>query len=91
MSSSDTVLQTCDLRMAFGGLKIFDRLNFSLRRGERHAVIGPNGAGKSTFVNLVTGLLKPTAGRLLLEGRDAKALEKWSQKISETIKKQIGA
>jgi len=68
--SAEAVLQTVDLRMAFGGLKIFDRLNFSLRRGERHAVIGPNGAGKSTFVNLVTGLLKPTAGALLLEGRD---------------------
>lgn len=68
--SSETVLQTVDLRMAFGGLRIFDKLNFSLRRGERHAVIGPNGAGKSTFVNLVTGLLKPTGGALLLEGRD---------------------
>jgi len=71
--STDTVLQTCDLRMAFGGLKIFDKLNFSMRRGERHAVIGPNGAGKSTFVNLVTGLLKPTGGKLLLEGRDVTA------------------
>jgi len=68
--SDEAVLQTVDLRMAFGGLKIFDKLNFSLRRGERHAVIGPNGAGKSTFVNLVTGLLKPTGGALLLEGRD---------------------
>jgi branched-chain amino acid transport system ATP-binding protein len=68
--SSEAVLQTVDFRMAFGGLKIFDKLNFSLRRGERHAVIGPNGAGKSTFVNLVTGLLKPTSGALLLEGRD---------------------
>ena len=68
--SSETVLQTVDLRMAFGGLRIFDKLNFSLRGGERHAVIGPNGAGKSTFVNLVTGLLKPTGGALLLEGRD---------------------
>jgi branched-chain amino acid transport system ATP-binding protein len=68
--SSEAVLQTVDLRMAFGGLKIFDKLNFSLRRGERHAVIGPNGAGKSTFVNLMTGLLKPTGGALLLEGRD---------------------
>ncbi|NPT54921.1 ABC transporter ATP-binding protein [Paraburkholderia elongata] len=68
--SADIVLQTRDLKMAFGGLKIFDRLNFSMRRGERHAIIGPNGAGKSTFVNLVTGLLKPTAGHLLLDGRD---------------------
>jgi branched-chain amino acid transport system ATP-binding protein len=67
---TDTVLQAKDLHMAFGGLTIFNRLNFSMQRGERHAVIGPNGAGKSTFVNLVTGLLKPIGGRLLLEGRD---------------------
>jgi branched-chain amino acid transport system ATP-binding protein len=70
MNAADIVLQTQDLRMAFGGLRIFDKLNFSMRRGERHAVIGPNGAGKSTFVNLVTGLLKPTGGKLLLDGRD---------------------
>ncbi|MDD3785365.1 MAG: ABC transporter ATP-binding protein [Hydrogenophaga sp.] len=70
---ADTVLETVDLQMAFGGLKIFERLNFSLRRGERHAVIGPNGAGKSTFVNLVTGVLKPVAGRLMLDGRDITA------------------
>ena len=70
MSTDSRPRRPVDLRMAFGGLKIFDKLNFSMRRGERHAVIGPNGAGKSTFVNLVTGLLKPTGGELLLEGRD---------------------
>jgi branched-chain amino acid transport system ATP-binding protein len=64
------VLQTRQLRMAFGGLTIFKGLDFALRRGERHAVIGPNGAGKSTFVNLVTGLLRPTGGELLLDGQD---------------------
>ena len=54
------VLETRDLHMAFGGLVVFENLNFSLRRGERHAIIGPNGAGKTTFVSLVTGLLRPT-------------------------------
>ena len=54
--SADTVLATRDLHMAFGGLVVFDKLNFELKRGERHAIIGPNGAGKTTFVNLVTGL-----------------------------------
>ena len=68
--SADVVLQTRGLSMAFGGLKVFSDLDFSLTRGERHAVIGPNGAGKSTFVALVTGLLTPTAGAVLLEGRD---------------------
>jgi branched-chain amino acid transport system ATP-binding protein len=64
------VLETRGLRMAFGGLSVFTGLDFALTRGERHAVIGPNGAGKSTFVGLVTGLLRPTGGQVLLEGRD---------------------
>jgi branched-chain amino acid transport system ATP-binding protein len=68
--TAGVVLETADLQMAFGGLKIFEGLNFSMLRGERHAVIGPNGAGKSTFVNVMTGLLKPTGGRLLLDGKD---------------------
>ncbi|MBV8746988.1 MAG: ABC transporter ATP-binding protein [Xanthobacteraceae bacterium] len=55
--------------MAFGGLVVFERLNFALERGERHAIIGPNGAGKTTFVSLVTGLLQPTAGDVLFNGR----------------------
>ena len=71
--NAGVVLQTTDLQMAFGGLKILEGLNFSMLRGERHAVIGPNGAGKSTFVNLVTGLLKPTGGKLLLDGNDVTA------------------
>ena len=63
------VLETRDLHMAFGGLVIFDRLNFALRHGERHAIIGPNGAGKTTFVGLVTGLLKPKSGDVFFDGR----------------------
>ncbi len=66
---SDVVLETRDLRKAFGGLIVFDRLNFTLGRGERHAIIGPNGAGKSTFVSLVTGLLQPTAGEIIFNGQ----------------------
>ncbi|CAN5428546.1 ABC transporter ATP-binding protein [soil metagenome] len=68
--SADIVLQTRGLSMAFGGLKVFSGLEFSMTRGERHAVIGPNGAGKSTFVGILTGLLSPTAGEVLLDGKD---------------------
>ena len=68
--SADIVLQTRGLSMAFGGLKVFSGLEFSLTRGERHAVIGPNGAGKSTFVGILTGLFSPTAGEVLLDGQD---------------------
>ncbi len=66
---SDTVLATRGLHMAFGGLMVFDHLDFSLKQGERHAIIGPNGAGKTTFVSLITGLLRPVSGDVLLDGR----------------------
>ena len=68
--SADIVLQTRGLSMAFGGLKVFNSLDFAMTRGERHAVIGPNGAGKSTFVAIVTGLLSPTAGSVHLDGKE---------------------
>jgi branched-chain amino acid transport system ATP-binding protein len=66
--SDQPVLETRGLRMAFGGLVVFENLDFTLRRGERHAIIGPNGAGKTTFVSLVTGLLRPTDGEVLFNG-----------------------
>ena len=66
---SDTVLETRALGMAFGGLVVFTALDFALKRGERHAIIGPNGAGKSTFVSLVTGLLRPSAGEVVFNGK----------------------
>ena len=67
---ADLVLQTRDLRKSFGGLSVLEGIDFELARGERHAIIGPNGSGKSTFVNLVTGLLPPTSGTIMLFGRD---------------------
>jgi branched-chain amino acid transport system ATP-binding protein len=67
--SNSPILEARDLHMAFGGLVVFERLNFALGRGERHAIIGPNGAGKTTFVSLVTGLLRPTSGDVLFDGR----------------------
>lgn len=63
------ILETRQMHMAFGGLVIFECIDFALRKGERHAIIGPNGAGKTTFINLVTGLLKPRSGDILLDGR----------------------
>jgi ABC-type branched-subunit amino acid transport system ATPase component len=49
----------------FGALAIAENINCNLERGARHALIGPNGAGKTTFVNLLTGALAPTSGRIL--------------------------
>jgi branched-chain amino acid transport system ATP-binding protein len=63
-------LETQNLCRSFGALPVATDINFRLEAGARHALIGPNGAGKTSFVNLVTGVLKPSAGRILLDGQD---------------------
>ncbi len=63
-------LQTVGLNKNFGALAATSDLSLAIARGARHALIGPNGAGKTTVVNLLTGVLTPTSGRVLLEGED---------------------
>jgi branched-chain amino acid transport system ATP-binding protein len=63
-------LQTQGLCKSFGALAVASDIDFRLEEGARHALIGPNGAGKTSFVNLVTGLLRPSAGRILFNGDD---------------------
>ena len=68
------VLETRDLCKRFGALTVAENINFRLDAGARHALIGPNGAGKTTFVNLLTGLLAPSSGRVVLAGEDVTLL-----------------
>jgi branched-chain amino acid transport system ATP-binding protein len=65
-----SALETEKLCKSFGALTVADSINFRLASGARHALIGPNGAGKTTFVNMLTGALAPSAGRILLGGED---------------------
>jgi branched-chain amino acid transport system ATP-binding protein len=67
---SDAALETRDLNKSFGALRVARHIDFRLDAGARHALIGPNGAGKTTFVNLLTGVLSPSSGAVLLNGRD---------------------
>jgi ABC-type branched-subunit amino acid transport system ATPase component len=67
-------LETQGLYKSFGALAVANAIDFRLERGARHALIGPNGAGKTSFVNLVTGALRPGAGRILLGGEDVTSL-----------------
>jgi branched-chain amino acid transport system ATP-binding protein len=67
------VLRTEGLTIRFGGLTALNNVNFEIARGEIRAVIGPNGAGKSTFFNCVTGVLRPTSGRIMFMGDDITA------------------
>jgi len=66
----NAVLETRSLCKRFGALTVAENIDFRLEAGARHALIGPNGAGKTTFVNMLTGRLAPSSGRILLGGND---------------------
>ena len=70
MTTAHPVLQTQGLVKRFGGITATDHVTLNIAQGARHALIGPNGAGKTTLINLMTGVLAPTEGRIVLEGQD---------------------
>ncbi len=67
---SDIILKTENLGISFGGLKAVEDVNISIQKGLTYGLIGPNGAGKTTVFNLITGVYKPTAGRIFLADED---------------------
>jgi branched-chain amino acid transport system ATP-binding protein len=71
------ILATYGLYRNFGGLAAVRDVAIALRQGELHAVIGPNGAGKSTLVNLLSGEIRPSAGRIELKGREVTGEPPW--------------
>jgi branched-chain amino acid transport system ATP-binding protein len=68
------ILSTESLTVRFGGLVALTEIDFAVERDEIRAIIGPNGAGKSTFFNCLTGVLRPTSGRILFNGEDITGL-----------------
>jgi branched-chain amino acid transport system ATP-binding protein len=71
---SGPILAIDGLTVRFGGLAALNGVSLWVPRGEIRAIIGPNGAGKSTFFNCVTGVLRPTAGRIVFDGEDITGL-----------------
>ena len=67
---TDIVLETIGLTRQFGALLANDQVSIRFATGQVHAIIGPNGAGKTTFINLLSGDLPPSSGRILFKGRD---------------------
>ena len=64
------VLETRSVTKAFGGLTAVDEVDFTIPQKAIVSIIGPNGAGKTTFFNMLTGLYRPTTGRIFFQGRD---------------------
>lgn len=63
----------------FGGLKVIENLDLTVERGEVLGILGPNGAGKSTLFNLIAGVLPPSSGRVVYEGRDVTTVPVWKR------------
>ena len=83
--SSDLLLDATGVRKEFGGLVACSDIDFNIPRGSIVGLIGPNGAGKTTFFNMITGLYKPTAGKIVLNGEDITG-----KKTHEVVRAGIG-
>jgi branched-chain amino acid transport system ATP-binding protein len=73
-ADAPAILRTEGLSVQFGGLAALHDVSIEVRRGEIRAIIGPNGAGKSTFFNCLTGVLRPSGGRIVFDGQDITGL-----------------
>ena len=83
-ATAPPLLETRGLTCRFGAFTAVDGVDFRLLAGARQAIIGPNGAGKTTFINLLTGVLRPTAGQVWLEGSNITALAQ-AQRVKRGI------
>jgi branched-chain amino acid transport system ATP-binding protein len=68
------LLELREVARSFGGVRAVDGLSFDVQPGEILGLIGPNGAGKTTIVNLISGFIKPSSGKVLLDGSDVSGL-----------------
>lgn len=70
----ENIVETENVTVSFDGFKALNQLNFSMDVGELRVVIGPNGAGKTTFLDVITGKVQPTVGRVLFKGKNLRSL-----------------
>ena len=68
--SDQPILELRNVRAGYGSIDVLHGVNLTIGRGEVVALLGPNGAGKSTTIKVISGLLRPSAGQLIVAGRD---------------------
>ncbi len=85
MATLDLILETAALGKNFGGLHAVKNVDLHLPRGQIRAIIGPNGAGKTTLVNMISGRIRPTSGRVRFKDRDITALKAWDRVVQGIV------
>lgn len=83
-SENTSMLEVKNLGISFGGLRAVDNFNMTIEKGQLYGLIGPNGAGKTTIFNMLTGVYKPTDGKIYLDGEDITG-----KSTMETIRKEL--
>ena len=74
---NEKILEIENLTVSFDGFKALNQLNFSMDAGELRVIIGANGAGKTTFLDVITGKVQPTEGRVMFKGRNLRQLSEY--------------
>lgn len=87
MSENNAVISVRQLKIAFGPTVVLSSVDFDVFKGETLAIIGPSGSGKSTIMKVLTGLLPPTAGSVLIDGQETSSFteEQWDE-----LRKEMG-
>ena len=75
MTNNEPVIKVRKLKIAFGSKVVLDEIDLDLYPGETLAVIGPSGTGKSTVLKVMTGLLKPTSGSVIIQGQETNGFD----------------
>lgn len=75
--TTNKILEIENLTINFDGFKALNNLNFSMDTGELRVIIGPNGAGKTTFLDVITGKVQPTEGRVLFKGKNLRKIPEY--------------
>lgn len=83
----DTIIEVIDLHKAFGGKKVLTGANLNIARGESMVIIGGSGSGKSVLIKHMIGLLKPDAGKVIVDGREVAAL---NEKELNDLRRKFG-
>ncbi|MCS7203018.1 MAG: ABC transporter ATP-binding protein [Thermodesulfovibrio sp.] len=77
--ASEVILQVINVSKSFGGLRVLNNVNLSVKKGNIHALIGPNGAGKTTLLNIISGLEKSDNGEIVFKGKSLRRLSSYKR------------